>query len=216
MCACLLRWYVCHLSPHDALREGGLVYHVCLATPWCTFLFLRLIPVFPALNLLGGKIACIVPTSSGRWSDVSTLGYCCWKTLPAPKRWSLWTLSCRWRSSALLLPRIISPFPIVLSIRRGVPRGLRAPSSSLHSPQGRFCLSPHIWRKGVESWWVRNPAQTLLAGPLVGKGILVPPPWKYAFFKSPFTAVYFRISAWFCWNFTVPSACSYAFPMMCG
>ena len=47
------------------------------APPRCTLIFLWLLPIFSSLNVLGGKTACIVPTSSGWWSDVSTLGCRC-------------------------------------------------------------------------------------------------------------------------------------------
>ena len=36
------------------------------------------------------------------------------------------------------------------------------------------------------------------------------------FFNTPSTAVHFRNSSWFYWNFSVPSACSWAFNMLCG
>ena len=71
------RWCVYHLSPHDDLLEGGAVYHICFAPPWCIPLFLRLLTLFSALNVLGGKTACSVLMSSGQWLDVSTIGCLC-------------------------------------------------------------------------------------------------------------------------------------------
>ena len=177
----LVRWFVYPLSPHDDLLEGEVIHHLCFAPPWCTPHLLRFFLLFSSLDVLGGRTAFIVTTPFGLWSDVSTLGFRSWKTTSVPKRWFLWKSSWFWRFSALLLAWILSPFPIVLSIRKRVPLGLSAPSPSLHSPRGRFCWLPHIWITCVGAWWVRTPVQTLLASPPLGTGRLVLPPWQYSF-----------------------------------
>ena len=41
-------------------------------------------------------------------------------------------------------------------------------------------------------------------------------PMTICFFKALSMAVYFRNSAWFCWNLSDPSACYWALPIICG
>ena len=158
---------------------GGIPYMFCTAAVYPSFF--AVVTALLCSQRDQWKTACSVPTSSDQRSDVSTLRYWRWNPPSAPKGWPLWTPSWNQRLSALLLARIISPFKIVISIRQGVLRGHRASSSSLNSPRGQFRLSPHSLRKGVESWGVRAPVKTLLAGSLVGTGRLVPLPWRSTF-----------------------------------
>ena len=153
------------------------------------FFHCRGVPTFPVvvtvlLSYLCARLkkkACSVPTSCGRWYDISTIVYRRWKTMSAPKGWSFWTPYWRRRLSALLIERKISPFPTVLSIEQGVLRGHRVPSSSLNSPWGWFHISPSSLIKCVEAWWVQINVHTMFSGPPVGTGITVSMTCRSAF-----------------------------------
>ena len=147
---------------------GEAVQNIYFALPRCIPIFLQFLLLFSALYVSGGKTACSVPISSGWWFVVSTLGCLCWKPLFVPKGWSLWTTYWRLKSSALLLARVLSLFPIGIPIEKGVPRGSRSLSSSRNFPRGCFRLLPCSLIKGVGEWWVRTPVRILLAGPPVG------------------------------------------------
>ena len=54
-------WCVCHLLPHDDLLEGEAVYHICFAPPQCTPLFLQLLLLFSALNVISEKQLVVCP-----------------------------------------------------------------------------------------------------------------------------------------------------------
>ena len=168
--------YIYHLPPHGALLEGGggITCIFCTAVVHSNFPAIVTALIWSRFAWL--KKACIGTTYSGWWSHIQS-----WmsplKPPSVPKGWSLWTSSWHCRSYAPLIVWIISPFPIVISIGQGVPRGPRSPSSSLNSPWGQFYWSPSSLQKGVEAWWVRTPIRTLLAIPPVGTGILVPPTW---------------------------------------
>ena len=76
---------------------------------------------------------------------------------------------------------IIYPFPIALSIRKGVPWGCKAPSYSLHFILGWFSLFPRsFWIDGL-SWWALTHVQIMSSGTPVSTGRLVPLPWQYAY-----------------------------------
>ena len=106
------------------------------------------------------KKTCTSPKSWGRKIVISNLR-CCRLTPPSvSKGWSLWKSSWLQILSGLLLALIISPFPTVQLVGKGVPRGCRASSSWLCSPWGWSRRSPRIWWKYVVAWWVPSLAQT--------------------------------------------------------
>ena len=82
--AFLGRYYVDHLSPHDDLLEGGGVTPYMFCTAAVYPLFLRLLPLFSALDVIGGKTY-RGPMSPDLWFNVSTLGYICWSPPFVPK-----------------------------------------------------------------------------------------------------------------------------------
>ena len=55
------RLFECLLSSQGNLLEGAVVHRRCVALPWCTPLFLRLLIIFYGVGAHGEIIICIFP-----------------------------------------------------------------------------------------------------------------------------------------------------------
>ena len=209
---------VCRLSIASwrSFLEAEAVHHKCFVPPRCIPLFLRLLNISSDRYGLGEIKYWNTPRSSGRLFDVSTLWCTHWTSPYVPKGWSLWTPSWSQQFSALLLVRILSPFPMVWSIGQGVLWGRREPTTFTEfSSQSILSIFPYLekrWCSMVSAENCPNPVSCSTSEDRkTGSTALM-----ICFLKDLSMVVYFRNSAWFFWNFSVPSACSWAFPMVGG